>query len=162
MNTWINDLQKKVRAEVIQRHLHALGQNRCVCFTCGNAAEKLRRVGLDVVAVGTGLDLQPGRWFGYTDVARSFNGLFDATSGHLPVPFMAEIGTLLARKLGPWRWDTRIPTGSGETIVCLKMGYPSVGFTPVSDGTPATAQHELAPLAKLVALIAGGTVGTGE
>lgn len=130
-----NTTQKEVRAQVIKKHLNAFGTNKCVCFTCGNAAKYLREIGVDVVAVGDKETLHPGKWFTYTEIQHDFNGLFDATSGHLPIPLMVEIAAKLAEiydgKLNEYDKIYEVYTGSGETIICLKMAFPDVKFRPV-------------------------------
>lgn len=146
----INSLEKEIRASVINKHLTKIGINKCVCFTCGNSAEQLRKQGLEVIGVGDNEILRPEKWFCYTEIQSTFNGLFDATSGHLAFPLMAEISDEFngiargadGRICYAWEKDNKfpsfeagktygVPTGSGETIICLKMALPSVDFEPV-------------------------------
>ena len=149
----VNLWQKRLRAIVIARYLRARGEARCVCFSCGNSAHALRVEGLQVVYVGNNALLKPGEWFTYTNVAEHFGALFDATSGHLPWPLMVEVAELMRADTPEYAGKTYIPTGSGETIVCLKLAYPNVHFTPVRGVSEATMYHAEAPLNSLVALL---------
>tara|TARA_Y100000296_G_C5072436_1_gene205617 strand:+ start:22 stop:522 length:501 start_codon:yes stop_codon:yes gene_type:complete len=130
-----NILEKKLRSEIIKKHLNSIGKNKCVCFTCGNSSKYLREEGIDVLSIGEKEDLIPNKWFSYTEIQKYFNNLFDATSGHLPIPFMKDISLKLFDKLGGgyfnYKKDYDIKTGSGETIICLKMAYPHINFKPV-------------------------------
>jgi len=129
-----NLYEKEVRAKVIKEHLNQLGKNICVCFTCGNATKALRQAGLEVISVGESEEFTPNKWFSYTEIQKSFNGLFDATSGHLPLPLMNEIALKLKSEL---RYHFKpnksyeIKVGSGETISCLKMAFPYISFNPI-------------------------------
>jgi len=149
-----NLLVKKLRAEVIKEHLNGLGKNNCVCFTSGNATKYLRDTGLEVISVGDNEELKPGKWFSYTEIQKSFNGLFDATSGHLPFPLMNNISNILKDELKDEfqnEEDYNIKIGSGETIVCLKMAFPYVNFKPqrIKGFIPTTYNAE-SPMNNLV------------
>lgn len=147
----VNLLEKKLRAEVIKEYLDALGENRCVCFTCGNATKALRAAGVQVVSVGEQEELRPGRWYSYNEIAASFR-CFDATSGHLPMPMLREIAERMRMCLGGLEErEYGIPTGSGETLVVLSMAYPEVRFIPLRyKGRPETRYNEGAPMNALV------------
>lgn len=146
----VNLLEKRIRAEIIREHLDAIGQHRCVCFTCGNSARALEEAGLVVVAVGDREPLRPQRWFTFSEIARTFR-CFDGTSGHLPMPIMADIARRMRAEIGPLQGAYQIPTGSGETLVVLSMAYPEVRFQPVRfDQHPPTEYNEEAPLNSLV------------
>jgi hypothetical protein len=149
----VNLLEKRLRAEVIKEHLEAIGERRVVCFTCGNAARALEEAGLDVVAVGDHELLKPQRWFTFSEIARTFR-CFDATSGHLPLPIMAEIAARMSKEIGPLVGDYQVPTGSGETLVVLSMAYPDVRFHSIRyEENPPTQYNEGAPLNALVVAI---------
>jgi hypothetical protein len=148
----INLWQKALRAQVIKEHLGALGTNKCVCFSCGNAARALVEVGLNVVYVGNNAPLAPNRWFTYTEIAKTF-GLFDATSGHLPMPLMMAIAAKMVESMPAWEGTKQISTGSGETIVCLKLAYPNIRFVPKRYATAETAFNIGAPLNTLIKLL---------
>ena len=155
--SWVNLLVKELRAQVVAEHLRATNRSRVVCFTCGNASAALRKhPELQVIGVGANQELQPGRWFSYSEVARAFDA-FDATSGHLPWPLMVETARLIRQRLGTWNWPTEIPCGSGETVVVLALAYPEVRFRPIRLGTPGTEHHPEAPLNGLLALLFGPT-----
>ena len=47
-----------------------------------------------------------------------------------------------------------VPTGSGETLVCLAMAFPKVKFIARYNIDAATEYHEEAPLNKLVERLA--------
>lgn len=143
---------KIMRAQIIAAHLSdARLPQRVVCCTCGNAAAQLRRFGLDVVEIGPQGVLQPSRWLLPYELARIFPGHFDATSGHLSVHMMGQLGQRLRASLGDVPPDTEVASGSGETAVALALAYPGIRFTAVYGGSPATEWHEQAPLNGLVA-----------
>ena len=150
---------KKIRAEVIKEHLNALGKNICVCFTCGNATRALRKVGLEVISVGENEEFTPNKWFSYTNIQKSFNGLFDATSGHLPMPFLDYISLRakneLREEFKPGQtYDIKV--GSGETITCLKMAFPDISFNPIRlEGHKPTEFNKYAPGNSIVYALCG-------
>lgn len=158
INLWV----KRVRADVIAEHLARLGQRQVVCFTCGNAAEALRRAGLLVVSVGDNEDLKPGRWFSYTDIAQTWPGVFDATSGHLPLPLLVQVALRLRAERPIYSGAREVLTGSGETYVCLSLAYPHMQFVPVYNASRGSRYEAGAPLNGLVALLAQGAVGAGQ
>jgi hypothetical protein len=144
MDHSINLLQKNIRGKVIAEHLRKLGKNNCVCFTCGNAGKALREQGLGVIEIN-----QPERWYSFAEIGKQYSG-FDATSGHLPIPLMAIIANELKKELKTIPEEFELPTGSGETFVCLKMAFPFAKITPVYNLDKSTEFHELAPLNDLV------------
>ena len=157
---------KRVRAEVIRKHLHSIGTNKCVCFTCGNARKALEKAGLDVVGVGNNEKLKPNKWFSYSEIQNTFNR-FDATSGHLPLPIMNKIATELQQYCFKNGWidnkeEYLIPTGSGESIVLMNMAFPEVTFYPIREGTPETEFSKQAPLNRLVYALSGWDIKTQE
>jgi len=154
-----NLLVKNIRAIVIKKHLYCIKQDKCVCFTCGNASKFLRKIGLNVISVGNKEGLIPARWFSFTDIQNSFNNMFDATSGHLPMPLMDNISLQLRKKLkNKFEKDKKywIKVGSGETIICLKMAFPHIKFIPyrIKDFAP-TEYNANAPLNNLLYAIFG-------
>jgi hypothetical protein len=145
---------KKVRAQLILQHLSAAGlPYRVLCLTCGNAAAALRACGLQVVEVGPRGLLQPARWLEPAEVAFMWPGLFDATSGHLSVGMMAQLGKRLRQLLGDDLSSLRVPSGSGETVVALALAYPHLRFTAVYGGGAPTQWNAEAPLNPLVAAL---------
>jgi hypothetical protein len=151
---------KALRAGVIATHLQggadrprrALSQCRVVCFTSGNAARALEAEGLDVLAVGPGEGLSPGRWWQPHEIADTWPDRFDATSGHLPMHLMAQLSQALRAHLGaldpgPWL----VPTGSGETLCALALAYPHADLWALTHADSHTDHHDGMPLAPLVA-----------
>ena len=140
---------KRLRAECIAQEC----AGRVVCFTCGNAAAALRAVGLEVVEISPHGQLAANGWCTTADVRRMFPQHFDATSGHLPVDLMLRIGHRLTRWLEDRGVrleagvDYVVPSGSGETVVCLKLANPCMSFVARYDGTdPATRYEKENPL----------------
>lgn len=143
MKREINKIQKQIRAEVIKDYLFSIGQNKCVCFTCGNASEYLKQTGLEVIEV-----INPVRWWEYSEIQKEYK-CFDATSGHLPIPLMYAIAKKLYQKLGKID-DGDIACGSGETFVTLKIAFPLSKLNPVYNIDKSTLFNEQAPLNTLV------------
>jgi len=148
----LNILEKQIRAEVIKDYLAAKGTKRCVCFTSGNSAKYLRLQGLKVIGVGDSQELQTKKWWEFNEIAAL--GLFDATSGHLPWPLMLEISKRLKDQIKELPKRLVLPTGSGETLVCLKVAFPLTKFYSKYNLNPATEWSANAPLNKLVNLFA--------
>lgn len=138
---------KSIRAKVIKEH----GIKRCICFTCGNCAQALRNEGIDVVEVGNRGLIKPTRWLTLKEIYQIKGDLFDATSGHLSIPMMVEIGNQLKKYLGHLKEKFYyLPTGSGETLVCLSMVYPKVKFRAVYGTKGSIRFNKEAPLNKIV------------
>ncbi len=152
--------RKALRAAVIARHVREAGLPGVVCFSCGNASRALKEAGLYVVEIAPQGDLSAGKWWTASEIARAWPHLFDATSGHLSPPVMSAVADALREELGflpPGIFD--IPTGSGETLVCLAMAYQDCRFRPVYGVGRGTEFEPRAPLNALVqALAAGGSV----
>lgn len=134
-----------------------------VIFSCGNAADELRRrlrtsfyVVHKFVEIGPGpnADLNSVLWWSPAQIHASWPNLFDATSGHLPFALMVEIAQLLRVYVsGAVQEDKTyyVPTGSGETIFCLKMAFPKKEFVAVYDNSnPATVRNSESPLTAVV------------
>ncbi len=143
---------KSIRAKVIAEFARSAGYPGVVCFTCGNAAQTLRDEGLEVTEVGPRGDLNPGKWWTIAEIHRTFPHLFDATSGHLPIPLLGDIAKAFREHLGdlPTRRYS-VPSGSGETITCLRVAYPLLTFDASYDNSkPETVRHPDAPLNAIV------------
>lgn len=141
--------RKRIRAALIADYVRAAGYPGVVCFSCGNASAALKGTGLFVVDVSPGGDLRAERWWSPEDIHRVWPSLLDATSGHLTAPLMARLSDALKAHIGPLsaRSIVDVPTGSGETIACLRWAYPAVTFRAVFDGTtPGTIYEPEAPL----------------
>lgn len=124
---------KRIRAGVIARYVKAAGYRGVVAFSCGNATRELRRAGLWVLDISPNGDVAPtSKWWTPAEIHKAFPDLFDATSGHLPAHLMVEVAKAFKRYLGDLKKQTyKVPTGSGETITCLRWAYPDKTFIPV-------------------------------
>ena len=134
------------------------GHRTAVCFSCGNASAELKAVGVDVIDVSPRGDLLPLRWFAPHEIASVFPGAFDATSGHLPIECMAMVADEFKRYLREVPPRLYVPSGSGETIVALKMAFPDIWMCAVYDIDDATEYSEFAPLNAVVRAIADDIV----
>ena len=144
--------RKEWRALIIKDYVTDAGYRGVVSFSCGNAARALKDVGLYVVEVSPSGPLQPGKWWEPEEIHRAWPDLFDATSGHLPIPLMVRMADAYRRELGllgtgPYR----VATGSGETITCLRWAYPLTDFRPVYNVGMGTEHKSEAPLNVVVA-----------
>lgn len=132
-------------------HLQAAGlPARVVCFTCGHAARALRQVGLDVLAIGPGQDLEPADWWSPARIAATWPDRYDATSGHLPLPMVARLGLALRDHLGDLRGRYAVPTGSGETLTALRLAYPALRLRALVNMGVGTQHDPRAPLAPVL------------
>jgi hypothetical protein len=139
---------KQIRSRVIANYARSAGYCGVVVFSCGNSAKALRDQGLAVLEIGPRGDLQSSRWWTLAEVHRSWPDLLDATSGHLPLPLMGDIAKAFRRHLGKLSASTYVvPSGSGETICCLRAAYPLLKFEAAYDSSrPETEWHVSAPL----------------
>lgn len=147
--------QKKIRAQIIARHMRQAGYASAVVFTCGNAATALRKEALHVLEIGPQGSLDTRRWWTPAEIRATWPYHFDATPGHLSMLMMWEIAQQLKENLGLLDASAYgIPTGSGETILCLKMAYPHKKFFAVyDDSKPATQRDKFNPLNGLVSAL---------
>lgn len=145
---------KRIRAQAIRQYMAQHGYRKAVCFSCGNASRELRRAGIDTLDVSPTGDMQALRWFTIGEVRDQFPDHFDATSGHLPMDCMQMVANMYRDELGDSIGRICLPTGSGETLVCLKMAYPDSHITAVYNLDAATAYDEHAPLNSLVQALA--------
>jgi hypothetical protein len=143
---------KQIRARVIADYVRAAGYHGVVVFTCGNAARTLREQGLEVTEVGPRGDLKTDKWWTMAEIHKAWPDLFDATSGHLAAPIMSDIAKAYRQHLGDLPGKRYlIPSGSGETILCLRIVYPFVDFEAgYDDDFPETTRHNDAPLNQFV------------
>lgn len=139
---------KRIRAGVIARYVHDAGYRGVVAFSCGNATKELKAAGLWVLDLSPNGDLSPsGKWWTPAEIHFAFPDLFDATSGHLPAPLMAEISREFRLYLGDLPEAVyQVPTGSGETIICLRWAYKNRVFSPVYNQGIGTEYSDQAPL----------------
>ena len=152
---------KHIRAHVIRDYLYEKDKynNKVVCFSCGNASRALKDVGLDVLDIGEHGDLKPNHWFTQKEISEIFSNRFDATCGHLNMELMNELSLVYKDVLKEYMHQNRhkdywVPTGSGETLVCLKMAFPEKNFHAVYNIDDATRYNNNAPLNQLVRLLA--------
>lgn len=143
---------KQIRSKVIQEYIEGT-YDRVLCFSCGNAGRALEELNLEVLHIGEEGILNPNKWFTLKEINHRFNNYFDATSGHLNIELMQMIGEEFKKYLGELPQTNYIPTGSGETLVCLKLAYPNKDFIAVYNLGKETEYNENAPLNKLVELL---------
>ncbi len=144
--------RKKARAKLIKKYMADCGYDKAVCFSCGNASRALKNEGIETVDISPAGDLEARRWWSMAEIKRSFPGMFDATSGHLPI----ELMNMLAQEYRDEVGDVNekpcyVPSGSGETVLCLSIAYPEIKFIAVYDMTKAWLRYETkAPLNEIV------------
>lgn len=142
---------KKIRSKVIKEYLDKINVNKVVCFSCGNATRELKNVGLDVLDICDNGLLKPNKWFTSQDFLHYFKDYFNATSGYLPIDLMHLIGEEFKKVIGELISPVYVASGSGETIVCLKLAYPQIDFVAVYDNSKnATRYDDESPLNTLV------------
>ena len=154
MNNLLRFEHKKIRAEVIKEYLKDKNYRGVVCFSCGNASRELKNVGLNVIDISVNGDLIANRWFKPSEVHEVFKDYFDATSGHLSIELMQLIGQAYKETLGDLPDINYIPSGSGETLVCLKLAYPDKNFVAIYNLDKATEYSEDATLNTMVKVLA--------
>jgi hypothetical protein len=158
MPTVLSFPSKRLRAATLRVWCVNARVQRVVCFSCGNASRELENSGLDVLAVGPGLQLETGAWWTAAEIRRAFPERLDLTSGHLPIELVAELGQTYRDHLGAQvqAGETyTVPTGSGETLIALALAYPAAAFVAEYDARrEATAYQPGAPLNRLVERLA--------
>ena len=137
------------------------GYKRAICFSCGNATRELKRAGVNVLDISPKGDMQALRWYTMGDIKQTFPSYFDATSGHLPYECMLWIAQAFKKYLKDIPQTIYLPTGSGETLVCLKLAYPKSKIIAVYNLNSATAYEKGAPLNSLVKLLADDIINAG-
>ena len=163
MNTLIYPLRKKIRSKVIADFVRSAGYKGAVCFSCGNASQALIDEHIFVVDISDTGPLRAQAWFDPAMIRRIWPDLFDATSGHLPAGLMVKIAAAMRADLGPLKdREYMVPTGSGETIVCLGIAYPETRFRPVYNLDRGTIYEPQAPLNDLVFAMFGAPIERGE
>lgn len=149
---------KRLRAQGIKNYMAHYGYDRAVCFSCGNASRELKNAGVDVLDISPSGDMQALRWFTIGDVKRWFPECYDATSGHLTGDCMAWVAREYETYLKTLPPEIYLPTGSGETLVCLKLVFPKTKITAVYNIDAATQYETDAPLNTLVELLADNII----
>lgn len=153
---------KAIRAKVIRDFIADKGYDGVVCFSCGNASRELKKAGLNVLDISPQGDFIPNRWFHPSEVSQAFTGRYDATSGHLSMEVMLKIAEAYKAHFGERLPSNYIPTGSGETFVCLKLAYPHENLYAVYNIDAATRYEEKAVLNDLVKALAAGIIFCDE
>lgn len=145
---------KACRAAEIKSYMEELGFKQCVCFSCGNASAALKDAGVATIAISPKGDLEACRWWTMAEIKMAFPTCFDATSGHLPIELMNRIAKsfkMLFKSVIKPDNTYIVPTGSGETIICLKLAFPNVDFIAEYSKTDAACLYEAdAPLAGVI------------
>lgn len=145
---------KKLRAQAIKAYMSQYGYDKAVCFSCGNASKALKDAGINTLDISASGDMQALRWFTIGEIKQWFSAVFDATSGHLPFDCMQLVAQEYKEYIQELPDSIYLPTGSGETLVCLKMAFPNTKITAVYNLNDATRYDHDAPLNKLVELLA--------
>lgn len=144
---------KALRAQVIKEYMKEYGFDKAVCFSCGNASRELKLAGVDTLDISVSGDLLANRWFTMGEIKKAFPEYFDATSGHLPWECMMRIAQKYKEYFKELPAVVNLPTGSGETLVCLKMAFPETEIIPIYNIDTATLYEPGAPLNSLVKII---------
>ncbi|MAF43229.1 MAG: hypothetical protein CMI54_03540 [Parcubacteria group bacterium] len=115
---------KVIRSYVIKNYL---GDNKCFCFSCGNASKALRDVGVNVIGISPYDKLNAVRYIEPKEGYDMFN-CFNATSGCLPLFLISQIADKYCAYLHDevFRNDHTIyvPVGSGETLFAMSFLFP--------------------------------------
>lgn len=129
---------KVLRAKAIKRYMDQAGYKKAVCFSCGNASKALKAEGIDTIDVSIDGDLTARRWFKQYEVKDVFPNRFDATSGHLPFECMVTVAEEFKNYIRKLPRHIFLPTGSGETLLELKIAFPDSKITAVYNLDNAT------------------------
>ena len=157
---WIISTNKKERAPVIVDFAKAHHYEGIVIFSIGNSDDVKRSIlmsSLNLIQVSPGGDLQSAnRWWTQDEIKSSWPNYFDATSGHLPVFLLNQVVIKIRSKfLGiDESGEYFVPTGSGETFVCMAMAFPRVKFRAVYNIDKYTQWNPNAPLNDMVKALA--------
>src|SRR6185369_14842850 len=95
----------------------------------GDALGKQIGGAIELLTIGGGPrgGLSASCWWTPEEIHRAWPNWFDATPGHLPMFLMVRIARLIGNsvdELTRSRATLLIPTGSGETITCLRWAFP--------------------------------------
>lgn len=145
--------RKAIRAILIKMYMQKAGYKQAVGFSCGNGNAALKKIGVDVLDISNYGELRANKWWKPEEINKHFPAHFDATSGHLSVYLLNELGKLLKQYIGNLDKNSKylVPSGSGETVVALKLAYPQIHFIAVYSKTnPSTLYEQNAPLNTVV------------
>ena len=157
---WVIATNKKERSSIIIDYAKTHLYEGIVVFSIGNPDDLSRsilRSSLNLISVSPGGDLQSAnKWWSQEEIRTSWPNYFDATSGHLPVFLLNQIVVRIRSKfLGIDELkEYYIPTGSGETFVCMAMAFPKMSFRAVYNIDQYTQWNPNAPLNDLVYALA--------
>lgn len=155
---------KKIRSKVIKEYIKN-NYTKIVCYSCGNAGRALEELNLDVLHIGEEGTLDANKWFSMKEINHYFHEYFDATSGHLNIELMQLISKEYLNYFGQNKFkpyeEVYVPTGSGETLICLKIAYPQTNFVAVYNLGKETEYNPNAPLNKLVELLSSKIIFDG-
>lgn len=142
---------KKIRSEVIAKHIKDAGYAGAVCFSCGNASAELKKCNVYVVDISPNGGLIANKWWSSCEIKKAFPLFFNATSGYLNFELMYKIGMAFKNEIGELPSNVEVDSGSGETAICLALAYPNVQFTAIyNNNNLATTFNKESPLNFLV------------
>ncbi len=159
-NDWIIATNKKERSSIVIDYAKTHLYEGIVVFSIGNPEDLTRsilRSSLNLISVSPGGDLQSAnKWWSQEEIRTSWPNYFDATSGHLPLFLLNKIVIKIRSKFLGIREDVEyfVPTGSGETFVCMAMAFPTISFKAVYNIDRYTQWNPNAPLNDLVNALA--------
>ena len=134
---------------MIKRYLE---DDKCFCFSCGNAVEALQREHVRVIPVSHEHKLRATKYITPLEAKFYFN-CFDATSGNLPIFLMEEISQKIKEKLPNKMFEDNkkiyIPVGSGETYLAFSYLFKINRLIPFKSSYPPI-KFEMSPLIKLI------------
>jgi len=156
---------KNIRTKVIVEYCKLAGITKVVCFSCGNASAALKQTKLNVIDISPPNPLISNKWWTPEEIKKAWPDRFDATSGHLPLFLMVRIAEEYKKflqglqKVISSKEYIDVPTGSGETILCLQMVYPNTKLNAVYNTNKGTKYNNNAPLNEIVKRIANTVKG---
>lgn len=145
---------KAIRAQAIKEYMNKAGYKKAICFSCGNASKALKKIGVDVLDISRSGDLEALRWFTQAEIKAAFPQYFDATSGHLPMECLLMVAERFKTYLQKIPDHIYLPTGSGETLIELKLAFPNTEITAVYDIDKATRYEEACVLNGMIKILA--------
>lgn len=148
---------KALRSEVICNYVRQSAYDGVVVITCGNAGKALKVEG-EKQGVGVTVLEQPKEWYSHERISKEFPNFFDATSGHLPMWLMQRIADKFRayfKSEGMFFEDNFyfVPTGSGETIITLRLAFPETNFIALYNYSRGSQFEEKAPLNNAVEIM---------
>lgn len=148
---------KRLRAEIIYDYVLFSQYRGVVLLSCGNAIKWMRWVvqkkqkGKSKFACKVEVaEMTTTKWLTNEQIGNMAPTHFEATSGHLPLWLMVRIAKKFRNYFNshgglPLK-KYYVPTGSGETILCLKLAYPKKEFVAVYNVSRGSKYEKKAPL----------------